>query len=139
MRAGSLKTLIIGHFSKPDLVLRVLDELPHCTHLSELVLVLSESDKVRLVTFACSINSISWGCVHVVLPRRLLQRLIIAESWCWRCSLLDITQVDMYIEVYPGTSLFVASPEEYVYVWEMHTHSRVYFTMMYKWYVLCVT
>ena len=48
MRAGSLKTLGIGRLFKPDQVVQVLEELPHCTHLSELELALdlSLSDEV---------------------------------------------------------------------------------------------
>ena len=51
MRAGSLKTLDIGHLSEPDQVVQVLERLPHCTHLSQLELWLSRSDKVRHVTY----------------------------------------------------------------------------------------
>ena len=47
MKAGSLKTLAIGELSEPDQVVQVLEELPHCTHLSELKLNLFQSDKVR--------------------------------------------------------------------------------------------
>ena len=58
MRAGSLKTLGIGELSKPDQVVQVLEELPHCTHLSELELDLFLSDKVRHVTFVCSASTV---------------------------------------------------------------------------------
>ena len=53
MRAGSLKTLGIGRLSEPDQVVQVLEELPHCTHLSELKLDLWLNDEVRHVTFVC--------------------------------------------------------------------------------------
>ena len=56
MRAGSLKTLGIGPLIKPE-VLQVLEELPHCTHLSELELRLSLSDEVRHVTFVYSAST----------------------------------------------------------------------------------
>ena len=51
MRTGSLKTLDIGALSKPDQLVQVLEELPHCTLLSELRLGLwlSLSDEVRHV------------------------------------------------------------------------------------------
>ena len=60
MRAGSLKTLGIGELSEPDQVVQVLEELPHCTHLSELELELdlSRSDEVRHVTFVCSASTV---------------------------------------------------------------------------------
>ena len=68
MRAGSLKTLDIGELSKPDQVVQVLEELPHCTHLSELKLDLSWSDEVRHVTCMQCINSINsyYTPAHVV-------------------------------------------------------------------------
>ena len=47
IRTGSLKTLGIGELFKPDQIVQVLEELPHCTHISELSLALSPSDKVR--------------------------------------------------------------------------------------------
>ena len=58
MRAGSLKTLGIHGLSKPDQVVQVLEELPHCAHLSELELDLSWSDEVRHVTFVCSASTV---------------------------------------------------------------------------------
>ena len=54
MMAGSLKTLGIGRLFqliKPDQVVQVLGELPHCTHLSELTLELFLASEVRHVTF----------------------------------------------------------------------------------------
>ena len=48
MRAGSLKTLGIDRFAKPDQAVQVLEELPHCTHLSELELDLSWVSRLTL-------------------------------------------------------------------------------------------
>ena len=62
MRAGSLKTLGIGEWEKPDQVVQVLKELPHCTHLSELELDLDYGvhllDEVRRVTFVFSASTV---------------------------------------------------------------------------------
>ena len=65
MRAGSLKTLRIDGLSEPDPVMQVMEELPHCTHLSELNLDLNLSlldllwlDEVRHVTFVCSASTV---------------------------------------------------------------------------------
>ena len=61
MREGSLKTLGIGGLSelnKPDQIVQVLEELPHCTHLTELDLNLLLNDEVRHVNFACSASTV---------------------------------------------------------------------------------
>ena len=58
MRMGSVKTLGIGGLSKPDQLVQVLEELPHCTLLSELELGLSLSDEVRHVTFVCNASTV---------------------------------------------------------------------------------
>ena len=60
MRAGSLKTLGIGPLNKPDQVVQVLGELPHCTHLSKLQLefALFLSEEVRHVTFVYSASTV---------------------------------------------------------------------------------
>ena len=58
MRAGSLKTLGIGPHFPPDQVVQVLEELPHCTHLSKLELRFFPSDEVRHVTFVYSASTV---------------------------------------------------------------------------------
>ena len=64
MRAGSLKTFGIGPLNKSDQVVQVLKELPHCTHLSELELSLS--DEVRHVNLCIQcINNISPPTIHL--------------------------------------------------------------------------
>ena len=65
MRTRSLKTLGIGGLFKPDQLVQVLEELPHCTHIRELELnfyllelMLFLSDKVRHVPFLCNASTV---------------------------------------------------------------------------------
>ena len=60
-----LKTLVIGDLYEPGQLLQVLEELPHCTLLTELRLELiewmswlSRSDEVGHVNFVCNASTL---------------------------------------------------------------------------------